>query len=243
VRPFFHIVADEKLTGRSTTSTDRVAVECSLKVIGLLSSNRKESVTRYAGGGPAAVAALVAVHIKSATLTFTGEGAAGAIKPAAPNVDVQREIPAHLSQWRIAESSNSVPPNSADAFLLNYIEAKDGCLVAAQQVLGKSGATIVVENPKEGNWRIVIRTREPIKKAVMYDLREASLTPSATPIEVADEKHASGATWSVALPAKQSDAQYVAFHIAGAPEKEVRQDAGAKNGVSIALTALDANAP
>ena len=159
------------------------------------------------------------------------------------SVDVQREIPAHLNQWRVAVSSSSVPPDSADAFLLNCTSAKDGCFVAAQQVLGKSGATIVVDKPKEGNWRIVIRTREPINKAVKYDLREASLTPSATPIETTDEKHASGATWSVALPAKQSDAQYVAFHIAGDPQEGVRQDAGAKNGVSIALTALDPKAP
>ena len=136
-----------------------------------------------------------------------------------------------------------IRPDSADAFLLNCTDVKDGCYVAAQQVLGKSGATIVVDNPKEGNWRIVVRTRDRVDKAVTYSVREASLTPSATPIEAADAKHASGTTWSVALPAKQIDAQYVAFHIAGDLKKEVRQDAGAKNGVSIALTALDTNAP
>ena len=159
------------------------------------------------------------------------------------SVEVKREIPEHLNQWRIAVFSSSLPPDSADAFLLNCTNVKNGCYVAEQKVFGKGGATIIVENPKEGNWRIVVRTREPINKAVKYDLREAFLTPSSTPIETVEEKHASGATWSVTLPGKQGDAQYVAFHIAGHPENEVRQDEGAKNGVSIALTALDANAP
>ena len=158
-------------------------------------------------------------------------------------VDVQRNVPPHLSQWRVAVSSASLPPDSADAFLLNCTDGKDDCYVAAQRSVGKGGATLVIDNPKEGNWRIIIRTREPVDRPAQYHVREAFLTPATTRLESVDENHATGATWSVVLPPKRDDAQYVAFQIAGTPGPEGTQNEGAKYGIRIALTPLDSNAP
>lgn len=159
------------------------------------------------------------------------------------SVDLPRELPAHLSQWRVELRADALPENAADVFLLNCTDAKNGCSVAAQQAIGKHQPALVVENPTEGSWRIVIRTREKTDKAVQYRIREATLTPAASPLEATDSKHASGATWSVALPAKQADAQYAAFHIAGEPKKDVTQNNTAKSGLDIALTPLDPQAP
>ena len=159
------------------------------------------------------------------------------------SVDVQREFSAHLTRWRIDVTASSLPDNSADVFLLNCTDPKSGCYVAAQQAVGKNGPPLVIDDPKEGDWRIVIRTREPIDNPIAYHVREAMLTPSNTPIEASDSKHASGASWSVALPAKQGDAQYAAFHIEGEPRPGVTQNNTAKNGLDIALTPLDGNAP
>jgi|SRR5580700_3333083 hypothetical protein len=67
---------------------------------------------------------------------------------------------------------------------------------------------------------------------------EALLVPSSTPIEQTDSKHSSGATWMLPLPSKQSDALYAAFRIAGTPGNDPEN-----NGLLIAMTPLDQNAP
>jgi Subtilase family len=159
------------------------------------------------------------------------------------SVDVQRELPAHLSQWRVDVAASSLPTDAADVFLLNCTDAKNGCYVAAQKAISKNSAPLVIEDPKEGTWRMVIRTREPIGEPVEYRVQEAMLTPAATPLEASDSKHASGATWSVALPPKQGDVEYVAFHIAGNPNKTITQNGDDKTGLDIALTPLDRDAP
>jgi hypothetical protein len=159
------------------------------------------------------------------------------------SVDLPRSLPAHLSQWRISIGAPALSGDAADLFLLNCTNEKDGCFVAAQKAVGAKSSVLTVDAPKEGNWRVVVRTRDSVNGPQKYEIREAFLTPSGIPAETTDSKHASGATWSVALPAKQSDAQYAAFHIAGTPGTEGTQNDGAKNGVRIALTPLDSNAP
>jgi hypothetical protein len=159
------------------------------------------------------------------------------------SVEIRRTLPAHLSQWRVAVSTESLPPDSTDAFLLNCTDAKNGCGVVAQAPLGQKGATLLVEEPKEGAWLIVIRTRARVDRVAEYKVREALLVPSAPPVEQTDGKHASGTVWSVTLPPKHSDAQYAAFHIAGHAGEEGTQNGGAKNGVTIALTSLESDAP
>jgi hypothetical protein len=158
-------------------------------------------------------------------------------------VDAKRTLPEHLSQWRVRVSSNALAENGADVFLLNCTDSKNGCFVASEQETGKAGATLVVEEPKAGDWQIIVRTHEKTDKAVSYEIRETSLTPSPDPVETADSKHASGATWSVTLPAKRSDAQYAAFHIAGTSGAPDTQNGGARNGLRIGLISLDRDAP
>jgi len=168
---------------------------------------------------------------------FAGEG------PHA-SVEARRTLPAHLSQWRIAVSSNLSDENFADAFLLNCTAGSNACSVAAQAQLRKTGAILVVDEPEEGNWRVVIRSRDRTKNGVQYKLKEATLTRSRNPLENGDAKRASGFSWSVALPPSASDAQYAAFHIVGTPVREGTYNSGAKkNGLRIALTPLDRDPP
>jgi hypothetical protein len=151
---------------------------------------------------------------------------------------LERNLPAHLAQWRVSVSSKELVSGLADVFLLNCTGDNHSCSVAAQQSLGEKGAVVSVDDPKEGTWRVLIRTRETVGRPVSYAVREASLTLAAMPIQTQDEKYATGATWSVALPAKQNDAQYVAFRIAGTSGKDDK-----KKGLRIALTALTTDAP
>jgi hypothetical protein len=151
---------------------------------------------------------------------------------------LERRLPAHLAQWRIAVSSKGLGSNLADVFLLNCTNDDKSCFVAAQQVVGEKGGVVFVDEPKEGSWRIMIRARERTSQPISYSVREASLTPAAKPIQPQDENYVSGATWSAALPTKGSDAQYVAFRIAGTPGKDNQA-----NGLRVALTPLTPDAP
>jgi len=150
---------------------------------------------------------------------------------------VERKLPPNLAQWRIAVSSSNLGAGVADVYLLDCTEGNNSCNVAAEQAIGPTGAVVSVDDPKEGMWRIVIRTREKTNLSVSYSMREASLTVAAKQIQPRDEQYASGANWSLTVPEKQSDAQYVAFRIAGNSGKED------KKGLRIALTALTADAP
>jgi hypothetical protein len=158
------------------------------------------------------------------------------------SAELQRTLPAHQAQWRVAVSANGLASGLADIFLLSCTDQKDPCFIAAQQTVGQTAdrkpAVLSVDDPKEVNWRIVIRAREKVDRPVSYTVREASLALSATPIQAADKKYASGAVWSVPLPAKQSDAQYVAFRVAGTPGNDRE-----KNGVRIALMPVSTDAP
>jgi hypothetical protein len=126
---------------------------------------------------------------------------------------LDRELPANLSQWRVSLAGEAVGTGGVDAFLLDC--TSKACSVAAVGRVRPSGATLVVEEPKAGKWRIVVRARGAIQKPLSYKLREALLTPSTAHHKEAN--HASGSSWRVAIPAGTGDAQYVAFIIAGKP--------------------------
>ena len=64
------------------------------------------------------------------------------------------------------------------------------------------------------------------------------LIPAATPAEAGDNEHPNGATWELQLPKPQSDAEYAGFRIVGTPG-----NAREKDGLLIAMTPLDGNAP
>lgn len=143
---------------------------------------------------------------------------------------ITRTLPAHLTQWRVRVSSASARaaagPDAVDVFLLNCT-AKAGCAVDQQAPMTWHGATLVLDNPAEGTWRVLIRARQAGQGASAYRICEAELTPAASRVEVSDVKHASGAIWTVPLPPapRSGDAQYVAFRITGVPFKIV-DDAG-----------------
>jgi hypothetical protein len=166
--------------------------------------------------------------LKTGQLEGTGVHASG---------EVERTLPAGLAEWRVRVTANLLSGETADVYVMNCA-GKDGCSVAAQQQIPAPGKTIAIEKPQPGAWKIVVRSRGEVSHPVKYSVVEAQLTPTALPIEQADGKHASGTTWTLALPAKQSDAQYAAFRIAGTAGNEHE-----KNGLLIALTALDTNAP
>lgn len=152
-------------------------------------------------------------------------------------VAIERTLPPNLSQWRVAVSSTSSEVAPVDAFLLDCT-GKDGCAVAAQKPISATGATLVVDDPKEGEWRIVIRAREMVQQPGSYRVQEAELTPNSSAAQAVDAKHASGTIYSIPLPSTQSDAEYVAFRIASIAHENEQ-----KPGLRIAMTALTNQVP
>jgi hypothetical protein len=152
--------------------------------------------------------------------------------------EIDRTLPANLAQWHVRVTGDSTLSSPADVYLLNCSDEKRGCSVAAQQEISLSVKALIVDKPQAGNWRIVVRSRGQVSHPVTYLVHSAILVPSSTPIEQTDSKHSSGAAWTLALPAKQGDAQYAGFRIAGKPGNEHE-----KNGLLIAMTPLDRDAP
>ncbi len=147
---------------------------------------------------------------------------------------LQHTLPPHLSEWRVFVAPTSVDHPTTDAFLLDCTR-KEGCSVAAQKPVTAKGAIFVTDDPKEGDWRIVIRARQGAAHPTSYQIREARLVPSSAAAQSGVAGYVSGAAWSVSVPPQQSDAQYVAFRIAGSPDNDAQ-----KNGLRIAMTPLTA---
>jgi hypothetical protein len=165
--------------------------------------------------------------LKTDQLTGTGLHASG---------ETQRTLPADLAQWRVQVTSDAAASEPADVYLLNC-SGKNGCSVAAQQEISAPGKTITVDKPGAGNWKIVVHSRGQVEHTVAYTVNEALLV-KGTAIDPDNSKHPSGETWTLPLPSKQSDAQYATFRIAGTPGVESET-----NGLPIAMTPLDADAP
>ena len=152
------------------------------------------------------------------------------------SVETIRTLPSGLIQWRVAIRPDH-PARPADLFVMDC-SGKNGCHVAAQQELSATTAPLVVDAPHAGEWRIIVRSRDEVSDAPTYHLREAMLVPAKTAVEAMDSLRASGATWTVALPSEQSDAQYAAFRIAPSTG-----NAREKDGLVIAMTPLDPDTP
>lgn len=150
--------------------------------------------------------------------------------------EITRTLPERLSQWRVAVSAPTLSDRAADAYLLNCTRTQHSCLVAAQGSLGESGTTLIVDDPKQGEWRIVVRARDSSQQQIEYLVREALVTPSATVIQSADAKIPSGSTISLSLPLKGVErddiVRYAAYRIADS-----------KKSLRVAMTPLDAKAP
>jgi hypothetical protein len=151
--------------------------------------------------------------------------------------EMERTLPPNLAQWRVRVTPDSPSNGPADVYLLDCSE-KDGCSPTVQQQISTPSKTLVVDKPHAGAWRIVVRSRGQLSHPAKYAVLEALLVPASRPIEQTDSKHSSGAAWTLALSVKQSDVQYAAFRIAGAPGNEREKD-----GLLIAVTPLDSGAP
>ena len=160
--------------------------------------------------------------LEKQSLTGSGPHAMGTI---------ETTLPEHLAEWRVDVTSDTPAPESADVYLLNCA-GKNGCVVEAQEEIAANAKTITIDKPEAGKWKILVRSRGQVKHAPSFTIHQALLTPATTSIDASDSEHASGSSWALPLPAKQSDTQYAAFRIAGK-----------KNGLVIAMTPLDTNAP
>jgi len=160
----------------------------------------------------------------------TGAGAHAA-------VSLERTLPSHLSQWRVAVSPTASRIDDVDAFLLDCT-GKEGCRVMIQEPVGAAGATLAVDEPTEGSWRIVIRSRWPVERAKAFRVEEAALTLNDTLIPAQDSAYGSGKRWPVFLGPARRLVNYAAFRIAAA------EGQGSENrGVRIAVTPLDRELP
>jgi hypothetical protein len=166
--------------------------------------------------------------LKTQSLTGTGLHAMG---------EVERTLPDHLAEWRLEVKPSGPLEGPADVYVFNCT-GKNGCYVAAQQEISEAGRTLVIEGPQSGAWKIAVRSRKQVKSPMTYTIREAMLVPTPTPLDAADSTHPYGASWTLPLPKSRSDAQYAAFRISGTPGI-----ASEKNGLVIAMTLLETDAP
>jgi hypothetical protein len=166
--------------------------------------------------------------IKKQSLIGTGLHAMG---------ETGRLLPDHLAEWRLRVTSNSPSQGPVDVYVFNCT-GKNGCYVAAQQEISAPSQTLAIENPQAGAWKIVVSGRDQVKHSVSYAVHDALLVPAATPIETTDTEHPSETSWTDLLPKQLGGVPYAAFRIAGIPGIERE-----KNGLRIAMTPLDADAP
>jgi hypothetical protein len=154
-----------------------------------------------------------------------------------PSGESEITLPSDLDQWRVRVTTASETKDPSDIYLLDCT-GKSGCYVAAQKEATSPAQTLVIDKPAAGNWKVLVRSRKGDSSPRSYTIVEASLSRLQSASEPTDRMHGSGEVWMLPLPKKQSDAQYAAFRIAGTPGNP-RQ----KNGVLVAMTPLDGNAP
>jgi len=165
--------------------------------------------------------------LRASQLTGAGLHASG---------EMSENLSPNLVQWRVRVTPAAASSGTADVYLLNC-SGKNGCYVAAQQEITTPGQTVTVDKPQAGNWKIVVRSRDETRYPVTYMVREALLVDGDA-IDQQGGSHASGETWTLPLPSTHSDASYAAFRITGTPGNK-----GEKDGLLIAMTPLDSNAP
>jgi hypothetical protein len=148
--------------------------------------------------------------------------------------EVERDVPSGLAQWRVRVTGATAGAHT-DAYLFNCTGKDSNCSIASQQEITDNGALLFVDKPQAGLWKLVVRSREQVAGNPTYRSTEVQLTPTQTSAPEADTEHPSGEKWAVAL---SSTTQYAAFRITGTPSIERE-----KNGLLIAMTPLDGNAP
>ncbi|HEY1759345.1 MAG TPA: S8 family serine peptidase [Bryobacteraceae bacterium] len=142
-------------------------------------------------------------------------------------------MPASLAEWR-AQVTGVIAGVHTDVYLFNCA-GKNACYIVSQQEITDKGASLVVDKPEAGTWKIVVRSREQVTGGSGFKLTGAQLTPTQTSTAEANTRHSSGEKWTLALP---STTQYAAFRIAGTPGVESEKD-----GLLIAMTPLVKDIP
>jgi hypothetical protein len=130
-------------------------------------------------------------------------------------------------------SSGSSLDVAADAFLFDC-SGKNGCEFVDQKQLDSKGAILVADEPHEGWWRIVVRTRDQTSSPVSYSAEEASLVVNTAASPAGATTHASNTSWSLPLPTKQADARYAAFRIPA-----IARELDREKDLLIGITPLD----
>jgi hypothetical protein len=170
-------------------------------------------------------------HVELYNANFTNSEVQGHGKHA--TTEIEREVPANLFQWRL-RVSGWVKGRHLDAYLLDCT-GKSGCSIMSQQEITEKGASLVVDKPKAGAWRIVIRDREEVPSAPIFRLSEAQLVFTQPTTEEKDAEYKTGEKWTVSLP---EATRYAGFRIAGTSGV-----ASEKEGLLIAMTPLLKEAP
>jgi hypothetical protein len=196
------------------------------------------TVTKYAvtfrkGAGDTLAVSNPLAPVEGRTELFTAAVNTGHLAGTGPHAagELERTLPAGRAlQWRVRVTPESAPAGPADVFILNCT-GPNGAYVAAQAEIGASGATLMIDRPSAGLWKILVRSRQTDSPAVTYSVKDALLVPSSTPLESADTLHASGTTWTLPLPKPAGDATYAGFRLKPLPGKKKT-----KEGLLIGLT-------
>lgn len=169
---------------------------------------------------------------------FNAEVSSGRLTGEGPHsqATIDRKIPAHVAQWRVRISPALLDHQAADAFLFNCAVADD-CEMVAQSTIEARDTTVTVSAPREGRWRLLLRTRNAVKQTVIYNIREALLFDDVAASEKSDSRHSHHARWAVNLPTSDRTG-YAAFRIAGTPGVDSEKD-----GLRVAVTPLSTAVP
>lgn len=105
--------------------------------------------------------------IKGRVEFYTAESHSSHIIGAGSHAEAQleRRMPDHLAQWRIRISSTSLDKRDADVFLFNCT-GKNGCQFVNQQPVADGGALLTVDQPQEGDWRVVVRAHDNVARSI-----------------------------------------------------------------------------
>jgi hypothetical protein len=148
-----------------------------------------------------------------------------------------RTVPGRLSEWRIKVTAEGLARDEADVFVFHCVGWGRGCSVVAQRT--NDGTSVVIEDPKQGEWMVLIRARANVAGAVFYRTNEAFV--ERIPVLDGDEErirtHPSSEIWRVVLPQDQN-VSYAAFHLTECCGEQQEAEA-----LRIGVSALDADLP
>jgi hypothetical protein len=146
---------------------------------------------------------------------------------------IEGELPANLIQWRL-RVTEGIQRRDVDAYLL-HCPGNSNCIIVSHQLITNRGATLVVNKPLAGVWRVIIRSQRQEAGTNVYRLAEAQVVPTLTTNVDKDDEHRSNEKWVVAVP---SAAKYAGFRI-----RSASGSGNEKDDLLIAVRPLRTDAP